>query len=144
MIQKIWRLLIDGQRANLKNIEALQEGYSCMREKFPPEKYAELFKYMTKEKDEKGDILTYENFKALYIGLYRVKQIQGYGCLYRIADNNIDIEAYEKAYKEYLEQLRQKESPVEVLESPEELIQDTAYRIISRKSYYKYLKDIIS
>lgn len=78
-------------------------------DKFPPNDFAELFKYMTKDKDEKGNILTYDNFKTLYEGLYRVKQIQGYGVLYKINDK-VDLEKYEKQYQEYIEELQKKKA----------------------------------
>ncbi|WP_335918025.1 protein rep [Shewanella chilikensis] len=141
LIQKIWRLLYDGVKVTEKNIKNLKEGYSCIIDQFHEDDYAELFKYMTKEKDEEGQILTYENFKALYEGLYRLKQIQGYGCLYRITDD-IDVEEYEEAYNMIIEFIRKKESPVEVLETPQELFLDTQYKIISRKSYFKYLRSL--
>ncbi|WXR63131.1 protein rep (plasmid) [Peptostreptococcaceae bacterium AGR-M142] len=154
LIQKVWYLLVNGQRVNKKNIDNIEcvrsklgekivedLGYSCMIVKFPPEQYAELFKYVTKEKDEMGKVLTYDNFKSLYNGLYRVKQIQGYGCLYRIKDD-VDLELFEQKYNEYLNILRQKESPAEVLENPQDLLLDTSYKLINRKSYFKYLRKL--
>lgn len=141
LIQKIWRLLIDGTKVTKANIEKLKEGYSCTMDKFKEGDYAELFKYMTKETDEEGQVLTYENFVGLYYGLYRVKQIQGYGCLYQITDE-IDLEEYEKMYKEFIEEIAKKESPAKVLETPQELLLDSQYVLISRKSYYKYLRTL--
>lgn len=139
LIQKIWYLLVNGIEVNKKNIESLEEGYSCTMDKFPPEDFAELFKYMTKATDENGSMLTYENFEDLHNGLYRVKQIQGYGCLYRIKDTE-DMEEYARIYDEYIQILRQKETPAEVSETPQELSLDSEYKLISRKAYYKYLR----
>src|SRR3712207_6917428 len=55
------------------NIDDLENGFSCIVDKFPEDDFAELFKYMTKDKDEEGNILTYDNFKTLYEALYRVR-----------------------------------------------------------------------
>jgi hypothetical protein len=141
LIQKIWYLLINDIKVTKKSIEDLEQGYSCTLDKFPEEDFAELFKYMTKDKDEVGNILTYDNFKALYQGLYRVKQIQGYGVLYRITDS-IDLEKYEEAFQAYIEELTKKESPVAVREKPQELILDAQYKILNKKSYIKYLRQL--
>lgn len=141
LIQKIWYLLINKIKVTAQSIKDLKQGYSCTMDKFPPEDYAELFKYMTKEKDESGGIMSYENFKTLYESLYRLKQIQGYGCLYRI-DDNIDLEEYEAKWNEYLDCIRKKESPVGVSETPQELILDNEYKLISRKSYFSFLREL--
>ncbi len=141
LIQKIWYLLLNEIKVTKANIDKLEKGYSCTLDKFQPGDYAELFKYMTKEKDQAGKVLTYENFKTLYEQLYRVKQIQGYGCLYRIKDN-IDLEEYEQQWTEFINGLKNKETPALVTETPQELLEDKAYKIIGRKSYYKHLREL--
>lgn len=141
LIQKVWYLLLNNIKVTKKNINELDEGYSCTLDKFPAGDYAELFKYMTKEKDEHGNILTYENFISLYYGTYRVKQIQGYGCLYHITDDG-DIESMEEQYEEYIQEIRKKESPMMVYEKPQDLLLDSEYRLISRKTYFKYLRQV--
>lgn len=142
LIQKIWYLLVNCIRVNKENIENLEIGYSCSMDKFKEENYSELFKYMTKGTDDEGLLLSYDNFKSLYNGLYRVKQIQGYGCLYMIKDD-INLEEYEEMYKEYIESLGQKEKPSVVNETPESLLLDDRYKLISRKSYFKHLRDTL-
>lgn len=143
LIQKIWYLLINKIRVNKKNIDSLECGYSCTMDKFEEEKYAELFKYITKEKDENGQVLTYDNFRSLYYGLYRVKQIQGYGCLFSIKED-IDLELFEDMYLEYLELLRQTEKSSRVLQTPEDLLLDDKYKLISKKLFFKHLADTLS
>lgn len=143
LIQKIWYLLINEIRVNKKNIDQLDIGYSCSMDKFEEDKYAELFKYMTKEKDEDGQVLTYDNFRNLYYGLYRVKQIQGYGCLYKIKED-VNLEKFEDMYKEYLEVLREKEKSSRVLETPEDLLLDDEFKLISKKLYFEHLADTLS
>lgn len=142
LIQKIWYLLMNDIKVTEKSINELDIGYSCMVNKFNEDDYAELFKYISKGADENGQLLTYDNFVSLYYGLYRVKQIQGYGCLYRL-DDDIDLEELEVEYDEYVEGLRQKESPVVAYETPQDLLQDTKYTLISRKSFFKYLRTIL-
>lgn len=154
LIQKIWYLLINDKKVNKANIEGIKAirkelnekniesiGYSCTIDKFKEQDFAELFKYMTKEKDENGDLLTYENFVALYFGLYRVKQIQGYGCLYSVTDE-IDLEEYEEKYIEFIDSIRKKEDPERVYQKPQDLVLDNQYKLISRKSYFKYLREL--
>jgi Plasmid rolling circle replication initiator protein and truncated derivatives len=141
LIQKIWYLLINNIKVTKRSIEDLEEGYSCAIEKFNEDDYAELFKYISKGSDEEGNTLTYDNFISLYYGLYRVKQIQGYGCLYRI-DDNIDLEELEKQYDEYIQEIRKKESPVVAYETPQDLILDSEYTLISRKTFFKYLRQL--
>lgn len=141
MIQKIWYLLINNIKVTKKSIFELDVGYSCTIDKFSEEDFAELFKYMTKERDEKGYILTYENFISLYYGLYRIKQIQGYGCLYKIKDD-VDLEELDKKYKDYIQEIQKRESPEVVYEKPQDLVVDSEYKLISRKTYFKYLRQL--
>lgn len=141
LIQKIWYLLINEIRVTKENIDNLEIGYSCKLDKLGEGDYNELFKYMTKEVDEAGDVLSYQNFKDLYIGLYRVKQIQGYGCLYQVTDDG-DTESMIESYNELIEELKKIENPERVLERPRDLLLDRKYTLISRKSYMKVLKEL--
>ncbi len=139
LIQKLWYLCYNGLEISQNSIANLELGYSCMCEKFNNNDYAELFKYMTKETDEKNNILTYENFCTLYESTYRVKQIQGYGCLYRIQD--IDLtEEIDKVYADIKDLLAQEEQPRCSTERPFDLL-NSPYKIISRKKIYQYLKE---
>lgn len=142
LIQKIWYLLMNDIKVTDKSINDLELGYSCMLSKFDDDDYAELFKYITKGADEKGDLLSYDNFVSLYYGLYRVKQIQGYGCLYKI-DDDMDLEELEENYEDFIQELRQKESPVVAYETPQDLVNDNEYTLISRKSYFKYYQNAL-
>lgn len=141
LLQKIWYLIINNKKVTKNNIDLLDLGYSCKLDKLGSNDYNEIFKYMTKGTQENGQAFLYENFKILYYSLYRVKQIQGYGCLYRINDSG-DIESYEKEYDKLIEELREKENPQRLLESPGNLIKDKENILISRKRYFKYLKGL--
>lgn len=141
LIQKIWYLLINKIKVTLPDIEALAEGYSCKATQFKEDDFAELFKYMSKDKDEHGNVVEYNQWKMLYEGLYRKKQIQGYGCLYQIKDD-LDYEEFDRQWNEFISAIRTKENPRTVYETPEVLLDDTEYELVSRKSYFKYLRSL--
>jgi hypothetical protein len=144
VIQKIWFLLMNGMKVIKANIEALEVGYSCMMDEFRDNDFIELFKYMTKATDEEGNLMTYENFRTLYFTLHRVRQIQGYGIFFRIKDEDLEDLVDEK-YNELIEQLRQKEIPESVHETPQELLKTFyQYTIISRKRIYAYIRNMES
>lgn len=144
LIQKIWFLLMNGIRVTKANIEALEVGYSCMMDEFRDDDFIELFKYMTKATDEEGNLMTYENFRTLYFSLHGVRQIQGYGIFFRIKDDDLE-ELVDEKYNELIEQLRQKEIPESVHETPQELLESFyLYTIISRKRIYAYIRNLVS
>ena len=95
---------------------------------------------MTKETDEKNNVLTYDNFKILYESTYALKQIQGYGCFYKINDENLDEEV-EKEYVKMQLFLQSFETPINVLERPIDLMQDNKYTLISRKKIFQYMRE---
>jgi hypothetical protein len=146
LIQKIWRLLIDGVKVTKENIEELDIGYSCTMDKFQENDFIELFKYMTKAvTEEEGKIMTYENFKELYFTLNRVRQIQGYGIYYNVKDTEITEDVFEETMTEYdelIESLRQKENPVRVDQTLAELVKEDNYTVISRKRIGHYIRII--
>lgn len=142
LIQKIWYLLFNGERVNQKSIQNLEIGYSCTIDPIDESSVYEVFKYMTKSTDDKNNILTYQNFKDLYFALYRVRQIQGYGCFYNIKDDDSIIDEVDYFYNKFLEELQQKENPVEISQSPQDLLLDNENIIISRKKIFKYLRDL--
>lgn len=115
LIQKIWYLLINKITVNLKNISALDLGYSCCINKFAESDYAELFKYLTKITDEKGSVMQYNNFVAINYGTYRIKQIQGYGCFFNITDDG-DVDSYVEQYNELIDYLNKNDNPVRTFE----------------------------
>lgn len=144
LIQKIWKLLITGEKVTLKNINRMQTGYSCMIDKFDDDDYHELFKYMTKSNgsDENDmSMMTYSNFVILYFALLNVRQIQGYGVFFRIKDEDLS-EEIDKIYDSIIEELKKIESPKQKFETPQELILDDKYTLISRKTIQKYLRKL--
>ena len=138
-IQKIWYLIYNDLEVTKKNIDKLDLGYSCIIDKFYNEDYMELFKYMTKETDEEDNILTYSNFKTLYLSTYRYKQIQGYGCFYLIKDSEDLSEEVDKVYADIKELLLKEEMPTNENITPFSLLNDNEYKVISRKKIYEYI-----
>lgn len=144
LIQKIWRLLITGEKVTLKSISQLELGYSSMIDKFKEDDYHELFKYMTKSNgsdDDETSMMTYKNFVTLYFALMNVRQIQGYGVFFRLKDEDLS-EEIESVYDSVIEELKKIESPELKMETPQELILDNKYTLISRKTVQKYLRQI--
>lgn len=141
LLQKMWYLLNNKKRITKKNIEELETGYSCMVDEIQEEHYFEVFKYMTKSNNEKNEFLSYDNFKVLYFGLRSVRQIQGFGILYRLKEIDNENEVEEK-YNEIISYLQKNESPLEVFEAPTDLLKDNEYLVISRKKIYSYLKTL--
>lgn len=141
LIQKIWFLIYNNLTVSKENIDSLDEGYSCTIDKFQNSDYAELFKYMTKGTNEDNQVLSYDNFKTLYISTHKKKQIQGYGCFYRINDDDLEQEV-DKIYLDIQNFLTKEESATEIFQRPFELLDDHHYQIISRKKIYQYLREI--
>lgn len=142
LVQKIWYLLNNGERVNKKAIDNLDLGYSCTIDPIDESSVYEVFKYMTKSTDEVSNVLTYENFKTLYFSLYRVRQIQGYGCFYNIKDDDSIIDQVDDIYDIIITLLKTKEDPIEVSETPEDLLKDNDNMIISRKKIFNYYRDL--
>lgn len=115
LIQKIWYLLINKKIVNLRNINSVELGYSCIMNRFEETDYQELFKYLTKGTNEDGQVMKYNNFVALMYGTYRLKQIQGYGIFFNITDDG-DTESYVDNYNEYIDWLNKNDDPERIFE----------------------------
>lgn len=142
LIQKIWYLLNNDIRVNQKSIDNLEVGYSCTIDPIDESSVHEVFKYMTKSTDEESNILTYENFKDLYFSLHGIRQIQGYGCFYNVKDDDSIIDQVDDIYDYFINRLRIKESPVESVEKPQDLLNDNEFKLISRKRIFHYLNSL--
>lgn len=142
IIQKLWYMIYNDISLTQENFDNLECGYSCVVDKFKDNDYAEVFKYMTKGTNEEDDILTYDNFKTIYISTLGVKQIQGYGCFYRINDTPITQEEIDEVYASIKLFLDSDELPQIIGENPYDLLNDNNYLLISRKKIYQYLKNL--
>lgn len=142
LIQKIWYLLMNNQKVTLNAINSIKEGYSCTLDDIQDTSYYEVFKYMTKATDENNNVLTYDNFKTLYFALHRVRQIQGYGVFYNFKDDDTIVNDVDEYYDVLVNILKSKEDPEEVSQTPQDLLLDNEYTLISRKKIYSYLKNL--
>lgn len=154
LLQKLWKLLYDGNRVTKDSIDKLDIGYSCIIDPICDDDYYEIFKYLTKgdggsgEPEAENYYMSYNNFKDLWKALYRVRQIQGYGCFYNLEIDDSEEEALiqqmDISYDEMIEELRKKETPVFARETIQTLQSDSVNKIISRKSYLSYLRELYS
>lgn len=141
LIQKLWRMAFDGIPFRKSNFDDLVTGYSCMVDVCKPNDYLELFKYMVKVQSEDENFMSYHQFTTLYHALLNVRQIQGYGSFFGIRDDEQILEAVVEYYEQYIDELRKKEAPESVWQTPKELLEDDSdYTLISRKQLFNYLK----
>lgn len=159
LIQKVWYLLVSDffevnmnicpkrKRIVRSRLDKLQVGYSCMMDRFEEDDFIELFKYMTKgngsEHKDENAIMTYDNFKVLYVALHGVRQIQGYGCFYNIKDYDITDEV-EDYYKTVIDYLQKKETPVTVSETVQAVFEDSTYTVISKSRLLGFIKNSLN
>ncbi len=139
LIQKVWFLLNVGMIVNKENIDEVELGFSCTLDKFQNDDYIELFKYLTKDFDDSKNILTYDNFKVILDSTFRLKQIQGYGCFYRLIDEDLD-EELEKEYENVVYWLKLLETPIQKYEKARDLVNDP-YTLISRKTIFQFIQN---
>lgn len=142
LIQKIWRLSYESIKVTKKNIDDLEIGYSCSIDPIEEEHYFEVFKYMTKSNNDDDLFMSYDNFKVLYYSLKSVRQIQGYGILYNIKEDLNLEKLVDEYYNNLINELQEKEKPVEVSESPTDLLNNNDYVLISRKKIFSYLRTL--
>lgn len=126
------------------------EGYSVQIDKFSNNEYSEMFKYMIKDsasyidKDgiKKFDILNYDEFKTLYFTTANIRQIEAYGILKGIEDNEDDIftkEEINNLYDEIIKILNREEYYKTIYENIEDITEnDSLY--ISKNKIYTYLR----
>lgn len=141
-LQKIWKLLIDGQKVTNDAIRCLDAGYSVTIDKFKSGQYKEMFKYMVKDKDMDGHNMDYSIFKVLFHELKNIRQLQGTGVFKKVVDDldfSLDDEV-DSIYNMFMFALKQKELPVCTQETPESLLNDSRNIIISRKKIFAYLR----
>ena len=138
LIQKIWRLLIDGKKVTggengtifaMKN----DEGYSCMSDKIAPGNYHEVFKYAIKldkvkrsaKKKEDRLYIPLRNFIEMHYALYNVRTIQGYGIFHNMKFEDVNLDdIVDKIYYEVRHKLVETEKPAPVFEFPADILKN--------------------
>ncbi len=142
LIQRIWYLLNNSIKVTKKSISETELGYSAMIDKIEEEHYFEVFKYMTKSNSDDDEFMSYENFRVLNYSLKSVRQIQGYGILFNLKDDLNIEQVVDTMYNSIIENLQENENPQECLETPEEVLKDNSYIVISRKKIFSYLRTL--
>lgn len=136
IIQRMWWLLINGQRLTASNILGDDDSlgvYSCVIDKFQPEDYMKLFGYVTKVYTEDRHPMSYKNFKTLYSALERIRQIQGYGVFYNMTPE-LSKEYTEKEYEALGDFLLCGESPVSAYEPLSRLVNESGFTLLRAKN----------
>lgn len=138
LIQKVWYLLWNNITVNEKNIEETQLGYTCSIDKFEDGHYQELFKYLVKGTKENGDPMGFIQFKYLLNALYGMPQLLAYGCLRGIQDTD-EWELYSNEWEILQEELKKIEYPQRICQTPEDILSDKSYSLLSKAALIIYL-----
>lgn len=142
LLQKIWYLVLNGERVNMENINNLRQGYSCQFKKVLPKESHDVFKYIVKP--DKGAMMTPEVFQDLFVSLKGMRSIQTYGCFHglKLEDDEID-DSNDAAYDNIIQRLNEIESPTECSESPTSVRDNIAAKkfiYISRRSIRSFIR----
>jgi len=159
LFQRLWYLCYKSVNndieINLNNIENIRDirkkikdpimkkyknvGYSCKIIQFKKGEYAELFKYMIKSTDFDKNPIAYKVFKDLLRGLYKVQQLQGYGCFYGINDDVEKMkEVVEDIYQSVINEVQSECEGVNISESIDDVVRSKSV-YISKKKIYSYI-----
>jgi hemerythrin-like domain-containing protein len=142
-LQKIWYCLMNEIKVTVDNLDDIQDGYSCILKDTVTSTFYEVFKYATKQFDDKSTFMTYNQFKTIYETLYRRRTIQGYGALYKITDDDEIDEKVLAGYYELQKALKAIEEPKQTSNTIMEVLRNDGvpYRFISRKTCLQAVKD---
>ncbi|MCL2631417.1 MAG: protein rep [Firmicutes bacterium] len=143
LLQKVWYLLLHGQKVTLSAINSLKQGYDCWARGIEDGDYYEVFKYATKNNDENNNPMLYDQFKTLYFALRGCHSIQGYGIFRGIkSEENIDEDAFVAFHEEYMAYLRKTGLPINATENIYTVYENAVrYTYISRKKVYQIYKE---
>ena len=145
LLQNIFYLIMNDMEVTKKALKKLKEGYSCICEPVKEGDYLDNFKYLVKSFDQRASPINYDQFKTLYFALNNVRQIQGYGCFFRIKDTDDFItEEIDHIYDDLIKLLKLIEVPEAIGQSVQDLGRDNDNLIISRKKFYSIYKSILS
>lgn len=144
LIQKIWYLLFNNIKVTKSAVDNLDLGYSCIMDKVDDNSFLEVFKYAFKNVDDYNVLMSYYDFKVLFFSLYRVKQIQGYGCFYNVKDD-INLLDISDKYTEFVDKMQEQDTPIKnVLFDLQSCIDDDEYKYISKFSFVKEYSKFLS
>ncbi len=145
LLQKLWYLLLNGERVTVKSIETLKLGYDVLMEDSVGH-YHEVFKYAFKGAfdEEKGVFLYNEQtFWTLYEAFHGRRMIQGYGLLYNFDECEDIIQAEADLRYDYIiSVLKELDSPTFRIENLDEVLERVRYwRYISKGNLKRVLEE---
>ncbi len=150
LLQKIFYLLINGQKVTVQDIDTVSLGYSCTMDLVEDDEWHEVFKYATKMSKDGSAACTYDQFVLLDDILRKFKMFQGYGIFYDADKENPDDIADQQAeilFEKVLILLNQKESPERNVSVALNKLVDEIHQkkttVISKKLSYKYLQSLM-
>ncbi len=132
-IQRLWWLLINGQRCSYRNIfenDSLGR-YSCVADKYQPDDCERLIAYVVKGSSTAG--IADEDFRTLYQTLRNCRQIQGYGDLYHVKSVEGTGNYTEQDYQALEQYVAIGELPVSQYEGTGRLAYDDKYLMLRAK-----------
>lgn len=145
LLQKVWYLLLNGEKVTAKSIDELKLGYDVQMNDSAGH-YHEVFKYAFKGAfdEEKGVFLYNEQtFWILYEAFNNRRMIQGYGLLYNFdeCEDIVQAEA-DLRYEQIISVLREIESPTFMIENLDEVLQRISFwRYISKGNLRRVLEE---
>lgn len=150
LLQKIFYLLMNGQKVTVQNIDTVSLGYSCTMDLVEDDEWHEVFKYATKMSKDGSAACTYDQFVLLDDILHKFRMLQGYGIFYDADKENPDEVADQQAeilFEKVLILLNQKEKPeCDVSVALDKLVDEIHQKkttVISKKLSYKYLQSFM-
>lgn len=147
LIQKHWYMLNTGIKLTAMNVNANDQGYSCIIDRCEDMEYMDAFKYAVKLTLDGTDnaLLTYEQFKTLYFALYNRRSLQCYGCFYGLKTDDAIAPEIIKLYELIRAKLRQVEDPVQSRETLLNIVKELytdPHIYISKYAVSSYLNGI--
>ena len=156
-IQKVWRLLMDGERVTAKAIDELDIGYSCTCKRIEPNEDGglpgayEVFKYATKAftSDKEKQLLDLQQFRTFKDVFAGERLLVGYGVFREFEDMTWEqMEAMKVAdtiYDTYVENLNAREVSISTTSKFENVFLDMCcerpdWFYFSRKQMYDYAR----
>jgi hypothetical protein len=141
VLQKIWRLLLSGQKVTKSAVAVLDQGYSVTFDKIEDNRWHQAFKYAVKS--EADVLFDFQTFQDLYTSLRGMRSIQCYGIF---MGHKLEAETIEDAdsdqYDDLVHALNAYEYPWPVMESALDVRENMLKRkcvYISRKSIRSYI-----
>lgn len=144
LLQKLWYLLLNGERVTAKAFDELKLGYDVQMTNSEGH-YHEVFKYAFKGAfDEDKGVFLYneQTFWLLYEAFHNRRMIQGYGLLYNFDECEDIIQAeLDFQYDYIISVLREIEKPIFRIENLDEVLERLPFwRYISKGNLKRVLE----